>query len=317
MKKTQILLLVIALFAVTWPSSAHKGPDIGHLNPVDLPVGYSGESFANLDSIECLTSTLDVCAGETATYSATAHADAFYFWNVTGGSGAFTTSNSKTVTWGSSGSGTVSLVVKDALGNIVKTCQWTVTIHASPQPILSASFNPGCDSEDGSDGKTTFNNPQQPDNKITDCLKACDSSFVTYSTPFNAGSTYVWSVLGAISTDTIANTATVFWGAVGSGQVSVTETNQYGCTTETNICVEIIESPTAVIGTAPLAISGVVEVCLQSNGQSQTVSFFNQSYGSVDSPIANSYWNFGDGTISLVQNPSHNYSAQEPMMSGW
>ena len=101
---------------------------------------------------------------------------------------------------------------------------------------------------------------------------------------------------------------TVHWGSVGPGLVTVVETTAYGCVAETEICIDIIESPTALFTTFPEAISDTIHVCLQDSNLSLPVNFFDASFGSYDSPIESWSWNFGDGSTSSDQfPPAHNF----------
>ncbi|MDQ3073537.1 MAG: PKD domain-containing protein, partial [Bacteroidota bacterium] len=76
-----------------------------------------------------------------------------------------------------------------------------------------------------------------------------------YSTTFNSGSTYEWTVNGGvISSGQNTNAIVVNWDIAGSGDVNVTETNPYGCATTVNYNVSLRPRPAAVI-------SGPVTVC--------------------------------------------------------
>jgi PKD repeat protein len=245
-------------------------------------------------TIYCFAVDSNVCEGEVITYSATSKPGLHYFWNVTGGTAPVSTTNLYTVTWGSPGSGTVTLIIKDNAGNVVKTCQWNATIHGLPDPVITASFSPTCERP------TTDHNPK-PDE--SDCLLACDSSTVVYTVTADSGSTYAWSVSGAISYTTSGNEVSVYWGSVGSGMVTATVTNAYGCSSTVSACIDIIPSPTALFATTPAAVGGIVDVCLSTPTTSQAVYFTDLSTGSIDSPLHSWFWDFGDGTTSDQQHP--------------
>ncbi len=115
------------------------------------------------------------------------------------------------------------------------------------------------------------------------CDRVCPNSTVTYSiekppmmsTPPNIS----WSVIGADSfrihePDRFA--VTVYWGASGSGHVSVVVISgtQLPCTGEGGLCVTIVEEPRAAFDTDPPPTAGndVIRIC-----KGQTVWFDNRS----------------------------------------
>ena len=111
----------------------------------------------------------------------------------------------------------------------------TVNIKPPPEPVILYSSNVGCDSVHSAD-------PGGQEGQH-DCIQACDSSKVIYSTIAHPGSSYVWSVVGGTivsgqNTDSIC----VLWGAVGNGSVTLTETDTCGNVGETELCIKIIES---------------------------------------------------------------------------
>ena len=64
-----------------------------------------------------------------------------------------------------------------------------------------------------------------------DCIKVCELTPFTYTTPYHIGSSFDWSVIGGqlISTTPLGNTITILWDSVGSGAVSVTEQDSIMC----------------------------------------------------------------------------------------
>lgn len=131
------------------------------------------------------------------------------------------------------------------------------------------------------------------------CLKACDSTSITYYTIANAGSTYQWFVTGAISFTATANQVVVNWGAVGSGNVKLIETKADNTKDSVEQCIEIIPSPTANFSTLPTIVGGTINVCLQ-----QPINFTDLSLGATSW-----FWDFGDGNTFIGQYPpAHSYS---------
>ena len=120
---------------------------------------------------------------------------------------------------------------------------------------------------------------------------------VVYSTPNIPGHTYSWTVTGGnITSGSGASEITVAWGGVGTGLVSVTETNPaVNCSTTVNKSVTI----------QPLLISYFYYTNTSCYGD--IVYFWDASVFDPVMPIINYYWTFGDGGTSTLKNPQHQY----------
>ncbi|HUN65065.1 MAG TPA: PKD domain-containing protein [Bacteroidota bacterium] len=155
-----------------------------------------------------------------------------------------------------------------------------------PHPHVSSSFMP--DSSCLSRGNNGTSG--QPDKNS--CLYACENSFSTFCTANNAGSSYIWVVVGgSIVAGQGTSCVTVHWGPAGSGNINVTETNSVGCSGNDGSCVQIINSPVA-------AFHVDTTVC-----RSVTLNFQDQSVNA-----STWHWDFGDGGTSSVENPLHAYA---------
>lgn len=246
------------------------------------------------DTIVCENQISPYTAGNIGTYS--------YTWNAYGGTvvGAGT---SVSVTWQSTGWGKVTLVIRDQLNQIVCTSIINVFVKPKPKPVIVPSYTVGCGITDPKGG----GKPDQRDEVV--CIKACDSTWVTYSVQNHPGSTYSWIITGAANyTPTITNSINVYWTGIGSGMVKVIETDSFGCVGEKEICIDIISKPHAAFTTLPAAIGGVVNVC-----KNQSIQFFNQSYAGAGTPLYTYEWIWGDGTSTMqnapAPNATHSYSS--------
>ena len=136
------------------------------------------------------------------------NAGSTYSWAVTGGTiNGSNLTDSISVDWGTSGSGTVT--VFEINSNACAGPNITVNITINPKPLIPIVL-----------GDQTV----------------CDSSQVPYTTTFNVGSTLNWSINGGslVSGSTNNDSINVLWNTAGTGSVSVHEINSYGCSSDTN-----------------------------------------------------------------------------------
>ncbi|MBL7798809.1 MAG: PKD domain-containing protein [Saprospiraceae bacterium] len=125
------------------------------------------------------------------------------------------------------------------------------------------------------------------------CIYACENSGAVYFVPYDTASTYSWSVTGGTFVPG-GNPAEieVAWGAAGSGSISLTITNGNGETTVLEFCVDILPAPVAAFQPSTDSL------CLNS-----PVSFTNNSSGA-----SMYFWDFGDGNVSGMFQPTHQYA---------
>ncbi|MCK9481306.1 MAG: PKD domain-containing protein [Bacteroidia bacterium] len=241
-----------------------------------------------------------VCSNQVNTYS-TGYAGTYHYqWNAYGGvlTGSGT---SVSVSWSNVSSGQVTLIVRDALNNIVCSTVLNVSIRPKPTPAIAPSYAVGCGIHDPKGG--------QPDKRdVLECLNACDSSWITYTTPNHPGSTYSWVITGAANyTPSTTNSITVYWTAIGSGTVKVIETDSFGCFGENELCVKIVGKPKALFTAMPTPVGGVINACLN-----QSILFMNLSSAGAGTPLTTYEWIWGDGQTTVqtapAPNASHSYN---------
>jgi gliding motility-associated-like protein len=220
-----------------------------------------------------------VCAYKQSVYSVSSCLSCLYHWSITGGTvtGSVTDTLIRPV-WGSSGSGSVTITVTNLLG-CDSTVAKAINIHPTPVPHISG-----------------------PDS-------VCEYKQTVFSTSSGSGYTYAWSVAGGSvvgsSTDTIVH---ILWGIHGSGSVTVTQTNSYGC--DSVISRSIIINPTPV----PV-ISGPGNVC-EHKQTTFSIPFFTGYYylwsvtggviqDSASGNIVHILWSsHGSGSVVLTQTNS-------------
>jgi gliding motility-associated-like protein len=190
-------------------------------------------------------------------------------WKFTYGDGTIQTYSTPPFahTYANAGVYTVALEVTDSYGCIDDTTKVNLLTISNPTADFSAN-TPGC-----------------PNSPIT---------FANLSTGPNL--TYAWN-FGDGSNPPYANTATPthFYQFEGDYTVTLTVTDQYGCSkTETKLNYIAIHSPVAGFTT-----SATSSTCPPLNVQFQNTSQYATSY----------VWNFGDNstTLSNINNPTHPY----------
>ncbi len=127
------------------------------------------------------------------------------------------------------------------------------------------------------------------------CSSVCANSTGNVFSAIGTGSIYTWtSPTGTVITSgQNTNAVTIDWNSL-SGPVTVTVTNPFGCTSNAASC------------TVNPASSTIAD--FSSTSTALTYNFTDLSTGGVDQWV----WDFGDGSFSTEQNPSHTYAACGP-----
>ena len=143
-------------------------------------------------SVAGLTSA---CTNSTTSYLASKHSNSNYTWTVSGGT--ITSGNntdSITVKWNGSGSGSVAEIETNSLTGCNDTKSLNVTINPTPKPVIT--------------GDTVI----------------CPLSSSSYHVNSVAGVTYTWNVkVGSITTPAGRDSIEVLWVSPGKGSVSIIE----------------------------------------------------------------------------------------------
>jgi len=240
-----------------------------------------------------ITGDTAICKGGTAPYSVPSAAGNTYGWSVSGLGGIVGASNINpiSINWDSAGTATVFVSVTNNF--ITTTGSLHVTIHLNPNPVITWPAYPTCPSSNNNSGNPNGGGSSGGQGHNSNpCINVCKNSTIVYSTPLDAGSTYVWVVSGANNfTGQGTNSVTVNWDSSSIGQIMVVETNQWGCVDSNTVCIQKVDVPTALFSTQS-------NICLNTAD-----NFTNLSTG------ATSYqWYFGDGGSSTATNPSHSYA---------
>jgi PKD repeat protein len=273
------------LFVVLWTNSA--APPI-HMYP-------TGNEPAVEANIPCpsFTGPATSCVGKLETYLTAPVSGASYTWSLSGGGSLSNTTGASTmVNWTASGTYVVTLTTTGAGASV---CTKTVNVSPIPTPFIQTNFVSDCQ-EDKHGGANL--NIIPPQGGSQECWVVCEQTTVNYWTNAVAGNTYSWVVVGGTPTTGTGPSISVTWGPSGTGSIFVTETAPGGCSKTVEECIDIVDAPKADLSIDAVPYTGPVVVCL-----GQDLNFSDMSTG------ANSwYWDFGDGTTSIDNDPLHEYT---------
>ncbi|MFA6261862.1 MAG: hypothetical protein WC760_10365, partial [Bacteroidia bacterium] len=245
------------LHATYYPSVAETNAGVAYLK---LVTTGNGTCPADTNALQITISpsltpsiggNTDVCEFKDYTYSTALNVNSTYQWNISGGSiiGS-STESSVNVLWLASGLGTLT-VTETNDSDCDSTAEITVNIAPKPNPVIFSSDS------------------------------ACSNKIVTYYTNSNSGNTYQWSVSGgSILGNTEDTIIEVMWGTSGSGSVTISQMNTFGCDTSVTLDLTIYSTP------VPTLI-----------GDSIVCAYKHYSYTTSAAPGNQIQWNATGGTI--------------------
>lgn len=266
-----------------------------------------------------ITGPTTVCSGVATVYNlaGTPNPSYTYTWSVlpSANSTILTSSpTSSTIQWFNTTPATeiVQVVItRPSMPNI--TWQLTVNIVPEPDPQISTSSKVGCQGVKGERPDKPGGAGKEEGIIIDDgaCVKVCANSTVQYDVlNGQVGSTFQWTVdplKATFSGPSTGTTVFVNWSnTLGFTFLKVKETTTAGCVKEKTICIEIIESPQplfSVNGDIYPVTPPCFEACINAN-----IQFGDLTPNPTSSPIVSWQWDFGDGTYSSLQNPTHIYT---------
>ncbi len=145
-------------------------------------------------------------------------------------------------------------------------------------------------------------------------IRVCENTGVTYSLngDIYPNSNVQWSITGGTASNitTTSNSSSIYviWGNAGLNGANVTFTMNgiSGNTITKTLQIEIIKKPIASFKVVPLENDGytrpIIYTCI-----GQPIQFWDTSSTNGGSTLDSHYWDFGDGTFSSENNPSHTY----------
>ena len=271
-----------------------------------------------------ITGPATACIGDVQSYSVSpAVAGHLYYWSVTAGGNvvAGNPSNPTNIQWVAIGASTITVQEQDSMGNVINSGTYGVTVYPIPAPFITTDSRVACQTFDTSKGKNDGTSAgfiyippaSDPTDYILDddngCPKVCEYSYVTYYAHSTTGgsSTWLWNVSGGtiVAGSPTSPNITVQWGAAGAGHITLTETNAGSCVGTASVCIDIINRPKANFCIQP----NTVYVPTYAACVNATLVFNDLSVVGTGSAISYWHWDFGDGSVSALQNPTHAYTS--------
>ncbi len=226
-----------------------------------------------------ISGNTEVCSEAAETYTSNAGTDESSSWVVTGGTiSGSSTDNSLTVLWGDTGSGTITLTVTNNTTSCEKETTQNININDLPDPSIT-----------GDD-------------------ESCPATIKTYTASALPGGTNLWQVSGgSISGPNNEQTVDIEWGnQLSTGTVTLSQTNEDGCSQDTEIDVTIHGLPEAPV------LNGELLVCANQiqnysiTTPSNTENVWSVTGGtiqgsSIGSAVQVLWGNPGGGTITIIR----------------
>jgi hypothetical protein len=237
-----------------------------------------------------------VCTGETAEYSTDDNFQHSYVWTLNGGGTIVSNPASSTinVAWATAGTWTLSVTQTNASGNCSRTQSATVTVRQTPTATAITRVTPG-----------------------GNLNQACQGQQITYSTPANAASTFLWTVAGGtVVGSATSNQVVVNWQTQGNGTISVTETTT-GTTCATTVAANV------AVGYQPTpAIDGARVVCIDKTHTYATLTVPGSTYNWSITPTnvfqtVAGYPAASEITVRWIQPGLHTMTVTETALGGF
>jgi PKD repeat protein len=295
---------------------------------------------------EFSANTLSVCPGQSINFTDLSTNATSWNWTFNGGTPGTSTSQNPTVTYNSPGQYAVTLQATNANGNDIELKQGYIQVNAGPSATFTNSAtNLVASFFDGSSGTTSWSwafgdgnssNAQNPTHTYAlagtynVCLTASGNSGCPPSTVCNSVTVQDSSTGGglppvanmALSGNTVcqssqvsfydqsANTPTSWqWSFQGGTPATSTQQNptvsyNFPGTYDVSLIVANANGIDTIMNAAWITVHQQTNASFNSSINSLLVNFTDLSTG------ANSWsWSFGDGGSSVLQSPSHTYSA--------
>lgn len=228
----------------------------------------------------------NICDGDTyATVEATAENYTELFWTSTG-TGTFNDANALNTRYTPSAEDILS-------GNVVLTLNVSngvCDVHTSDLPV---TINP------------------KPVASVSGAIEACQNATGIVYTAGTINNTYAWEVYGGtITSGADANAVTVTWTDQGAAVVTLTETNEFGCSSSLNYNVTLNPAPQPVISGDASACANTSLIystpLVEGNTYTWNVEGGNFNLGSSMNEVTVNWASNGEGNVSVIETNSTN-----------
>ncbi|MCW3120972.1 MAG: hypothetical protein JWQ38_464 [Flavipsychrobacter sp.] len=171
----------------------------------------------------------------------------------------------------------------------------TTIVQVNPDPFITTNFIVACHGSADIIFGHGFTLP------AGECSLVCDSTVIRYYGNGVSGSIFTWAVIGGTILANYGDSIDVFWPYAGvTGSVDLTDTFSH-CIGSAHACIQVIQKPHAYFS------ASAISLCLNSS-----VTFTDLSISDPYSPIVSWNWDFGDGTFSSVESPTHKFTTGNP-----
>ncbi len=266
-----------------WPPTFPRTieyPGIGIYEVMLLDSNYCGidTAFVTIEivpppSVGLTADPTTICAGETVDFTQTTNGGANYFqWNFDEGAG-FEWTGAGDQSHTFDDPGTYDVSYTASIQGATAGCADTANVVITVLPRPTADFTLDQDA-------------------------ACDSLTVTITNASISAVSHLWD-FGDGTTSTDVDPPPHFYGAAGNYTITLTVTNALGCTHSYSRTVDVFDPPTVGISVQNLCLGSVAQFTPNiTTAPGNEVSTWN--------------WDFGDGTTSDQEEPTHEYAAAGP-----
>ena len=210
-----------------------------------------------------------ICVGESVTF----------YQNASGGANVFQWNFGTNAAWYTTGGGNLTYVYNTPgtyqIGNIVSVSESSgcadtawVTVVVLPRPSITLT---------------------------ADQTSGCDSLWVDFSAVTPNAVSWSWDMDNGTAPFIGANPPAVLFDEAGNYHVSLTVENAYGCSNDEEITIHVYESP-------------VVDFSFFNVCEGQPAQFTDLTVSASNDDIEGWSWDFGDGSTSDQENPTHTYA---------
>ena len=245
---------------VNWTSAGSGYVEVTETNTTGCSNTYNYTVHVHNLPTPAIVGNTQACTGNTSIYQTTRNAGSKYKWSIKGGTISYNGGDSIHVSWGPTGTGTLTVVENNAYG-CSDSASAMITINALPKPAISGASS------------------------------SCVNSYAIYrSTTVNSGSSYYWNISGgSIIAGTNADSVIVNWGTGSTGSISLSETNASGCSDSVKLNVTLNAAPNVNFGVSKACFGTASKFTDSSSAHLSQVWYFGDGDTSITLNASHTY----------------------------